>query len=67
MKIGIFQKCEVHLCILKGFRNAAHQIWNILPIVQESNPGRAVHIDLVDPGLIPGRREVCTNFDELQF
>ena len=46
---------------------AAHQIWHILRVVLESNPGRAGHIDFVSPSLIPGRRKVCTNFDELQF
>ena len=59
-------KC-FHLCILKGFKTAAHQIWHILRVVLESNPGGAGHIDFVGLSLIPGRRKVCTNFDELQF
>ena len=67
IKIRIFQKCKVHLCILKGFKTAAHQSWHIFCIVQESNPSRAGHINFVGPGWIPRRREVCANFDELQF
>ena len=66
-KIGIFQKCKVHLYILKGFRTADHQSWNILRVVQESNPGCAGHIDFIGPSLSPGRREMCANFDKLQF
>ena len=45
IKIGIFQKCKVHLCILKGFKTAAHQIWHILRIVRESNPGQRNWLD----------------------
>ena len=65
--IGIFQKYKVHVCILKGFRAAAHQSWHILRVIQESNPNRVGHIDFVGLGSIPGQREVCANFDKLQF
>ena len=57
---------KVHLCILKGFRTAAHQSWHIFRVVLESNPGRAGYIDFVGLGSIPRRREVCANFDELE-
>ena len=52
-KIGIFQKCKVHLCILKGFKTTAYQIWHILRIFRESTPGRAGHINFIGPGSIP--------------
>ena len=66
-KIGIFQKCKVHVCILKGFKTAAYQSWNILRIVQESSPGQRKRYGPRGPGSIPGRCEVCANFDKLQF
>ena len=66
-EIVIFQKCKVHVCILKGFKTAANQSWHLLRVVRESNPGRGNRFGLRGLGSIPGRREVYANFDELQF
>ena len=60
-----FQKCKVHLCVLKGFRIAAHQSWHILRVVQELNPGRAGHINVL--ARVRFLDKVCAIFDELQF
>ena len=60
IRIGGFQKCKVHLCILKDFKDTACQSWCIVCGDLELNP-----VQKSSPGSTPGHRKQCINFDKL--
>ena len=67
IKIGDFQKCKIHLCVLKGFKDTACQSWCMVSSDQDSNLGCSGNTNFVGLNSSPGHRKLCRTLTHCIF